>query len=509
MKENSTAPKNEKKEKVGADGLTKKERRALKVAEKGAPDTPNVKDVKKQPAVQKPSNISDASVSKKERRALKVNQKAPNNISAKPTEITKEESKEADVNEGKSKALLRAERREIQEKQRLAKLAAKENSLKKDAKPSGDTKNKVKPVSRSPRKYKKELPKESQKKVRLFNHLYCETLNNRGTCIINNVHPTFIALGEQYSSKTIIGSNARCLALLAALKDLIRDFVTPPKQELCRSLESSLNESVKHLQKCRKFAVSMNNAIRHFKVHLTQLNSTDLSDADKKCKLQDVVDVYVSNEIFTAATSISDQVKAKISNNDVIVTYGCSSLIKKILIDSHQDKKFKVVVIEGRGLLEGREMLRQLVNAGIDCSYCLINSATFVMNKANKVLLGAHSLLANGSVMARNGSAQIALIAHSYNKPVLVCCETYKFCERVQVDSIVYNELGDPNKILNIDTAEEESPLRSVSSKTPPESVNLMYDVTPPDFVTAVVTELGFLPCTSVPVVLRIKPVKE
>lgn len=36
--------------------------------------------------------------------------------------------------------------------------------------------------------------------------------------------------------------------------------------------------------------------------------------------------------------------------------------------------------------------------------------------------------------------------------------------------------------------------------------LNLLYDVTPPDLVTAVVTELGFLPCTSVPVVLRIKP---
>lgn len=33
-----------------------------------------------------------------------------------------------------------------------------------------------------------------------------------------------------------------------------------------------------------------------------------------------------------------------------------------------------------------------------------------------------------------------------------------------------------------------------------------MYDVTPADLVTAVVTELAILPCTSVPVILRIKP---
>lgn len=51
-------------------------------------------------------------------------------------------------------------------------------------------------------------------------------------------------------------------------------------------------------------------------------------------------------------------------------------------------------------------------------------------------------MLANGYVMSRVGTAQIALIAQNFNKPVLVCCETYKFCERVQTDCFVYNEIG-------------------------------------------------------------------
>lgn len=44
--------------------------------------------------------------------------------------------------------------------------------------------------------------------------------------------------------------------------------------------------------------------------------------------------------------------------------------------------------------------------------------------------------------MSQVGTAQIALIAKTHNVPVLVCCETYKFCERVQTDSFVSNELG-------------------------------------------------------------------
>lgn len=56
--------------------------------------------------------------------------------------------------------------------------------------------------------------------------------------------------------------------------------------------------------------------------------------------------------------------------------------------------------------------------------------------------MGAHAILANGSVMSRAGSAQVALIAKAFNVPVLVSCETHKSCERAQTDAIVYNELG-------------------------------------------------------------------
>lgn len=66
-----------------------------------------------------------------------------------------------------------------------------------------------------------------------------------------------------------------------------------------------------------------------------------------------------------------------------------------------------------------------------------------MLHQVSKVLLGAHALLANGYVMSRAGSSQVALLAHAYNVPVLVCCETHKFSERVQTDSFVYNELGE------------------------------------------------------------------
>ena len=52
--------------------------------------------------------------------------------------------------------------------------------------------------------------------------------------------------------------------------------------------------------------------------------------------------------------------------------------------------------------------------------------------------------------MSRIGSAMVSLVAKRSNVPVLVCCETYKFCDRVQTDAFVFNELGKlVRKIIN------------------------------------------------------------
>ena len=62
-----------------------------------------------------------------------------------------------------------------------------------------------------------------------------------------------------------------------------------------------------------------------------------------------------------------------------------------------------------------------------------------------QVILGASAVLSNGTVMSRAGSAAVAMMATACSKPIIICCETYKFHEKVQLDSITANELGDPS----------------------------------------------------------------
>ncbi|XP_026814589.1 translation initiation factor eIF-2B subunit delta isoform X2 [Rhopalosiphum maidis] len=322
-------------------------------------------------------------------------------------------------------------------------------------------------------------------KVKLFNHLYIDSISllteNKLKINSGKVHPSFIKLGVQMRTSVVAGSNARCLAFLYALKQTISDFVTPEHKNFARSFEEHIGPAIDHLMACRPFSVSMNNAHKSIMWHVKRLPH-NISDG----------------HIHMAGKAICIAAQNKIAKGDVILTYGYSSLIERILTSAHSNnKQFSVIVVDSAPWYEGRQLLHRLVRNNIQCTYVLLSATSFIMTKATKVLLGAHALLANGYVMGRAGSSQIALVAKHFNVPVLVCCETYKFTERVQTDSIVFNELGNENDVMP-----KEQWLNN-RYLTP---LGLRYDVTTSDLITAVVTEIAILPCTSVPVVLRVRP---
>ncbi|KAM6280829.1 translation initiation factor eIF2B subunit delta [Porphyrio hochstetteri] len=433
---------------------------------------------------------------------------------------------------GKSKAELRAERRAKQEAERAQKQARKAelSQAATAAKPRLTPTDPQSVVKRLPehvqvddpaaqRKLAKKLERQQVPlrqdygtKVNLFSHLHQysrkKPLTQQMSIPSTVIHPAVVRLGLQYSQGIINGSNARCIALLEVFKQLIRDYSTPPNEELSRDLVAKLKPHISFLNQCRPLSASMGNAIKFLKKEISCLPDT-LREEEAKEKLQDTIDKYLREKILLAAEAISRSAFEKINDNDVILVYGCSSLVNRTLCDAHVKKgrAFRVVVVDSRPRLEGRETLRRLVRKGIHCTYVMINAISYVLPEVSKVLLGAHALLANGSVMSRVGTSQIALVSKAYNVPILVCCETYKFCERVQTDSFVSNELDDPDDLIVLRKGQAQ--LGDWAENKSLHLLNLVYDVTPPDLVDLVITDLGMIPCTSVPVVLRVKNVDQ
>lgn len=352
-------------------------------------------------------------------------------------------------------------------------------------------------------------PIEVRNRVELFRHL---PQYERGTLLpdleskfflLDPMHPAVYKVGLQYLAGDVSGGNARCIAMLHAFQEAIKDYSTPPEKTLVRDLTARISSYVSFLIECRPLSISMGNAIRFLKSRITKL-PLSLSESEAKASLQSDINRFINEKIVLADKVIVRHAVTKIRDGDVLLTYGSSSAVEMILLYAHElGKQFRVVVVDSRPKLEGQLLLRRLVGKGLSCTYTHINAVSYIMHEVTRVFLGASSVLSNGTVYSRVGTACVSMVAHAFRVPVLVCCEAYKFHERVQLDSICSNELGDPDAISKVPGREEINYLDDWAKSENLQLLNLIYDATPSDYVSMIITDYGMVPPTSVPVIVR------
>ena len=280
---------------------------------------------------------------------------------------------------------------------------------------------------------------------------------------------------------------------------MVESYSTPPGNSLPRHLTTHLSSQIEYLVSCRPLSVSMGNAIRWLKVKISEVDP-DKPEQNAKQDLSEAIDGFIQERITAAGQAIATSATERIQDGDVILTFAKSTTIFQTLEKAlHHGKQFKVIVADSRPLFEGKVLARQLVNLGIQVQYCLLHAISHVIKDATKVFLGAHAMTSNGRLYSRCGTALIAMTAKEANLPVIVCCESVKFSDRVALDSIVMNEVAPPDELLGSDDA--DSPLSQWKDTSNLQLLNLMYDLTPADYINMVITEYGSLPPSSVPVV--------
>ncbi|CAL5191325.1 unnamed protein product [Lathyrus oleraceus] len=317
------------------------------------------------------------------------------------------------------------------------------------------------------------------------------------------VHPSVYKVGLQYLSGDISGGNARCIAMLQAFQDVIKDYTVPPERTLVRDLTTKISSYVSFLIECRPLSISMGNAIRFLKSRISQLPRTQ-SESESKTSLQSDIERFIYEKIILADKMIVEHAVTKIRDGDVLLTYGSSSAVEMILLHAHKlGKQFRVVVVDSRPSHRGKLLLHSLLEEGLSCTYTHINAVSYIMHEVTRVFLGASSVLSNGTVYSGVGTACVAMVAHAFHVPVIVCCEAFKFHERVQLDSICSNELGDPDVVSKVSGRQDVNHLDGWANTENLQLLNLIYDATPSDYVSMIVTDYGMIPPTSVPVIVR------
>jgi translation initiation factor eIF-2B subunit delta len=418
-----------------------------------------------------------------------------------------------------------------------------------------------------------EAKKKEDKTVAVFGHLYGTHRRSTIAGAGKEVHPVVMALGLQMRDYVVCGSSARCVATLLALKrvssanvrylsrritanepsQVIESYTTPLGTSLSRHLTTYLSYQITYLSTCRPLSISQGNAIRALKLFISSIDPS-VPEETAKLSLYDFIDSFIREKITVADQVIANSAAQKIKDGDVIVTFAGSSIVKQTLLTAHkQGKKFRVSVVDSRPLFEGKNMARALVASGLEVQYTLIHGISHAIKDATKVFLGAHAMTGNGRLYSRVGTALVAMSAKERSGgvevPVIVCCETVKFTDRVALDSIVVNELADADELVPthpvqqiiglppdsnssteqgskrgagnapakastaVNAAESlesltlqqqaPSPLQKWKDTPNLQLLNIMYDVTPAEYVDMIVTEMGSLPPSAVPVVHR------
>jgi translation initiation factor eIF-2B subunit beta len=125
-------------------------------------------------------------------------------------------------------------------------------------------------------------------------------------------------------------------------------------------------------------------------------------------------------------------------------------------------------------------MARSLSTSGISTFLVPDSSIYALMSRVNKVILGAHAILANGGMFAVTGALLAATAAHAHSTPVVVCAGQFKLTPLWNL----YHEYGaldfaDPNSVLGFENGD-------LIDKV--DVVNPYFDYVRPDLVDVYIT---------------------
>lgn len=139
----------------------------------------------------------------------------------------------------------------------------------------------------------------------------------------------------------------------------------------------------------------------------------------------DAINELIS-ELETCRENIAGQALEYIHSNEIIMTLGYSRTVEKFLKNAARKRKFTVVVAESAPFFGGQKLAVSLAESKLSTTVIADSAVFAIMSRVNKVIVGSHLVMADGGVMAANGTEAIALAAKYHSVPFIVCTGLFK-----------------------------------------------------------------------------------
>lgn len=271
--------------------------------------------------------------------------------------------------------------------------------------------------------------------------------------------------------KEDLNSGAAVLAR-KALEDII-DYADSCVVEDTAGLLEELQDLVQQLSQARPSRVVVANLLNYWQATLPDLpEQLDRARGRAAAHAEEVIE-----ELQQAQSEAIQACLQELSSGMTIMTHSVSSNVMALFNACFQTGiKIQAIITESRPGMEGRKLARLLNKLSIPTQFITeAQMAQFVV-QADKVIVGADSLLRDGSLISKSGCHLLALAAKDSGIPFWVLAESFKHSLVLPEDASL-EEMPD-----------EELQLESMSMV---QVRNVYFDLVPARLITAWVDEQG------------------
>ncbi len=329
----------------------------------------------------------------------------------------------------------------------------------------------------------------------------------------SNIHPSILRLSSQLAQYKLMVPT-RVLSLYCVLWPT-SSATTRLREARCsnRDLLKTVSAQVGHLVDARALGTSQGVAVRYLKYEISVV-SADLTEDEAKEHLLERIDHFVRDRIVYASKIIRTQAGNKIKDGDVVMTFARSSL-----------SRVRFSLLGNAACVSRSSSLTHDRCSKVKRFYpfCWLLASVYVRSDLEPLL--AHA--------TRRHPPTRHLRAPRQRRPLLPRRHSHlrhdgqreghprhRLLRNLQIlrtrptRSFVQNEAGNPRDLLlpsseegeEVEERKEKGGMINVKESEASMNlavVNLLYDVTPPRFISAVASEVGLSGPESVGVILR------
>ncbi|XP_057373397.1 translation initiation factor eIF-2B subunit beta-like [Daphnia carinata] len=263
-------------------------------------------------------------------------------------------------------------------------------------------------------------------------------------------------LAETLPSETVIGNMTR--RMLKIVRDEYAMLQKVKQEESEESLQKILTAGEVDVDYIKNIPSLKSAIMEHIGEFLTELESSEID--------------------------ISAQALEHIHANEIIMTIGYSKTVFAFLKTAARDRAFQVIVAECAPFYHGHKLAADLAEAKISTTLIPDSAIFAMMARVNKVIIGTHSVMANGGLKSVCGTHTLALAAKHYSVPLVVCAPMFKLCPEYvcSLDQDGFNQFASPEEVLSYD---EGMLVSRVNVYNP------IFDYVPPELVTLFISNTG------------------